>query len=228
MRLRSFLLATLAISAFSSTATAETKDWALGGHALLGFADNDNLRQLPVQTSPLLTSNTDTAGVNGGAGLSLSYNLKNQADIPITVEVASTWRYRHDFNLNYRFGGLLYGAKMNVMSIDTMLSALYDIETGTNWTPYVGGGVGVVYHDIQNQHIVGATDIDVGDTSDVNMAWQLQAGVNYALSNTWDLRMDYRYIDLGEVHTTTMPTSSSRFTTDLYSHDIRIGAAWHF
>jgi len=191
---------------------------------LVGFAEQDDIRQLPVATSLSLTTETDTGGINGGLGGWIFYDLEEKIDLPITLELAVTWRFRHDLNIHYDS----FITKLNIMTVDTMLSWLYHIETGTPFTPYVGAGVGMAYHHNQNQHLFGTTNTDVGDTSDTNFAWQLQGGVNYALSDKWDIRLDYRYIDLGQIHTKTMPTSGSRFTADVDSHDIRIGVVWHF
>ena len=204
-------------------AYADTGNWGVGGFGMFGFSGQDDIRQLPV-TSPDLATETDTGGFNGGFGGWISYDLEGKIDLPITLELAATWRFRHDLNIHYD----VYLTKLNIMTVDTMLSLLYHIETDTPFTPYVGAGVGVAYLHSQNQHLFDTTNRDVGYTSDTNLVWQLQGGVNYALSDKLDIRLDYLYIDLGQVHTKTMPTSGSRFTADVFSHDIRIGVVWHF
>lgn len=58
-----------------------------------------------------------------------------------------------------------------------MANAYLDLDIGSRFTPYVGGGVGFSYH-----------------TMDTGFKYQGIVGVNYALCEKLDLSVDYRYL----------------------------------
>lgn len=70
-----------------------------------------------------------------------------------------------------------------------MANALYDFDTGTRFTPYVGVGTGFAHIRF---HDVGApgTSIDGGDTE---WAYQGILGLTYQLSDRWKADANYRY-----------------------------------
>lgn len=219
------LLASLALLALAPAA-AQAGDWTLGVNGLVGLADTSGTEQLPAPTGTL-SSDTDD-GINGGAGAWVGYDMGTLLYLPLSVELGSNWRYRHDQNITYTVGGLRADARLDIMTVDTMLSGLVKIPTGTRFTPFVGGGGGVVYLYTENEGVSAAGTTDEGDTSEWNFAWQLVGGFNYDLSENTALRFDYRYIDMGSVNSAVMSQSNTRFKSDLHSHDLRIGAFWKF
>jgi opacity protein-like surface antigen len=66
------------------------------------------------------------------------------------------------------------------------LNLIYDIPTGTNWRPYIGGGVG--YGRVE-------VDYDNADGEDEVFLWQAKAGLSYALSDNVDFEFGYRFLD---------------------------------
>jgi opacity protein-like surface antigen len=78
-----------------------------------------------------------------------------------------------------------YGAFANVF---------YDFNSGGNFQPYVGGGIGLqrVKFDYR------PSDIDVGQGSDTNFAWQLIAGATYKISPGLEIFGQYSYRDAGK------------------------------
>ncbi len=70
-------------------------------------------------------------------------------------------------------------------------NVLYDIQTGTRFTPYVGAGIGP---DFMNVKSVGANGVGFlkGDTLDA--AYQGIVGVSVPLDQNWAVTADYRYI----------------------------------
>ena len=88
--------------------------------------------------------------------------------------------------------------KMVMENKFAMLNAYYDINTGTKFTPYVGFGVGVARLKAKelnqpNSHYI------TGKKDATNFAWQIGAGLNYALTDNWSVDLGYRYLDEGHV-----------------------------
>jgi opacity protein-like surface antigen len=78
-------------------------------------------------------------------------------------------------------------------SYGAFANAYYDFNAGGTFQPYVGGGIG-----IQNVRFdYRPSDVDVGQGSDTNFAWQLMAGATYRISPTFELFGQYNYRDAG-------------------------------
>ena len=83
-------------------------------------------------------------------------------------------------------------AKMENNSV--MLNAYYDIDTGTKLTPYVGAGIGMA-------RLKGSIKGDDANASKskTTFAWQVGAGVSYAMTDNLALDAGYRYLRWKEV-----------------------------
>lgn len=221
------LLSLLLATAVSSSAfAADGKNAYVGAYGILGFAQQDNVERFPAQPTPLDDS-SDSGGINGGVGAWLGYDWKDNG-LPIRTELAATWRYRHDMNILFtQAGGVaLFGAKSDISTTDVVASVLYDIPVSWAVKPYIGAGIGAVYADVDTYSDTPGRTTGFGTTS-WDLAWQVQAGANYALSTNWDFRVDYRYVDLGTIDTGVIATGE-RFEADIASHDLRLGAVWKF
>ena len=62
-----------------------------------------------------------------------------------------------------------------------MLNAYYDIDTGTKFTPYVGAGIGMARLKAK---IDDETDFSKSKTT---FAWQVGAGISYAMTENVSL-----------------------------------------
>jgi opacity protein-like surface antigen len=111
-----------------------------------------------------------------------------------------------------------------------------DLVTWRGLTPYVGGGIGLAYVDVQ-----GFKDVNVPqsgiyygnqDTSSTNFAWALYAGVSYDVTDQFTLDLAYRYTDLGDVKTGTATaydlsgSYSGLQINDITSHDLLLSARY--
>ena len=74
-----------------------------------------------------------------------------------------------------------------------MASAYWDINTGSRWTPYIGGGIGWINQSMGNNTLerVGGNGninrIKTGSGSDDLFGWQAKAGVAYGLNWNTDI-----------------------------------------
>ncbi len=78
-------------------------------------------------------------------------------------------------------------------SYGAFANAYYDFNSGGAFQPFVGAGVGVqrVRFDYR------PSDVDVGQGSDTNFAWQLMAGATYRISPSFEVFGQYNYRDAG-------------------------------
>jgi outer membrane autotransporter protein len=77
-----------------------------------------------------------------------------------------------------------------------MANGYFDINTSTDFTPYIGAGLGMVYRDANYTAPYGGVTHTEDDQS-WNLAWTLGAGVAYHVTDTMALDLGYRYVDLG-------------------------------
>jgi len=78
---------------------------------------------------------------------------------------------------------------VSVSQAALFVNVLFDFDNASNWTPYVGAGVGY-----------GATRFttDEDDEVDSGLAWQVKAGASYQTASnvTWDV--GYRYVNMAD------------------------------
>lgn len=103
-----------------------------------------------------------------------------------------------------------------------MINALYDFETRTPFTPYVGVGTGFADINFDNVRAAG-TRID---DNDVRWAYQAIAGTTYQLSNHWKLDANYRYFGTDRPELTADNGTTVR--THYRDHALLIGARYEF
>jgi OmpA-OmpF porin, OOP family len=91
-------------------------------------------------------------------------------------------------------GGVTLGAGGGEINMWTgAVNAFYDVETGTIFRPYLGGGVGVAYREADSVTVGGAT-VSLGETA--NLLWQLEAGLGIALGDHFSIVPSYRYMNI--------------------------------
>jgi OOP family OmpA-OmpF porin len=144
-------------------------------------------------------------GINGGLGM-LDDSDGKSSDGDFSLDYDDGWilggvlgwdfgAYRLEGELAYQTndldsfkpdGGASESASEEFESLSLFFNAYYDIEMDSAWTPYVGGGLG-------------AAQAEISDVEDTVFAWHLDAGINYAVSETVSLDLSYRYLCLDDV-----------------------------
>ena len=129
-----------------------------------------------------------------------------------------------------------FATELSVYS--AMLNVYYDIDTGTKFTPYVGGGIGMA-HLKNKTKVTGSTPagaLNLGSSeSENNFAWNIGAGVSYALNDKVSIDAGYRYSDYGNVKESVsqkVPGLGAPLNVDgkydVTSHEFLIGARYAF
>ncbi len=111
--------------------------------------------------------------------------------------------------------------EMKLRSQSLMLNAYYDINTNSAFTPYVGAGIGFAKVKAKLTSSVMNTNAD-----STKMAWQVGAGVAYALNDNVAIDLGYRYTDMGEY---SKPLGvDNTYKLDVHSHEVLLGARYSF
>jgi outer membrane protein OmpA-like peptidoglycan-associated protein len=124
------------------------------------------------------------------------------------VEAEGAYRYSQLHQL-YGIGG---GGRIS--NISAMGNVLYDINTGTFITPYIGAGVGVSYAQVRaNPSPSAATQVFFSD-HDVVFAYQGIAGLSFQITPEVALGVDYRFFGTLDprIAASTPPNSDHDFT----------------
>ena len=115
-----------------------------------------------------------------------------------------------------------------------MLNAYKDLGNFGGFTPYVGAGVGVAYHQLDDISFTGnyALVNRIHGDNDLALAWSLMAGVGYQISDRAVLDIGYRYIDLGKISSQRSDTGGfvnpAVHFDDLTAHEVKVGIRYSF
>jgi len=75
-----------------------------------------------------------------------------------------------------------------------MVNAYYDVRLGERWKPYVGGGIGVAHDKLERVFADGTGAIRAVSRSGTFFAYQLKAGIAFAVAANVDATLGYRYL----------------------------------
>jgi opacity protein-like surface antigen len=194
-------------AAFSSNAfAADDQGWY--GAVTGGFQNRDTV------TDEAGTAEFDTGFHLGGA---LGYRMGNfrfEGEVNYfdndldTLEPHDFWR---QYIGNFPEGKL--EAVGHVEGNNLFANLFYDIPiSGSNWTPYVGAGLGARKVEIKGLSAVWfkQNNVPINDTasSGWDFAYQAMLGVNYRFMDDANLRLGYRYVD-GDNLTFNMPSGNT-------------------
>ena len=117
----------------------------------------------------------------------------------------------------------------SIKSHTLMINLYKDLGKYGRVTPYVGAGVGVAMHKVdetyftENYYLQNRIE---GDES-YSFAWSLMAGVGYQLTDRATLDLGYRYIDMGDAESGRVDDAGFVNPTvdidDLAAHEIKVG-----
>ena len=177
--------------------------------------------------------------IGGGAGISIpedstlegtGINAKLDLDHDVALQGMFGYAFGNGFRaeaeIGFRendvgsIGGLSGSGTMG--AVHTMINALYDINTGTKFVPYVGGGIGAAFLNLD----AGAGAVNFDNERDTVFAYQGILGVAYRFVEQADFYVDYRYMSTldGSFRTTT----NVSVDTDYTDHRIMAGFRYYF
>ena len=125
--------------------------------------------------------------------------------------------------------------KAKFMYSTLMANFYYDFHNSSNFTPYVGAGIGLAF--IYGDFSVAAHDYETGKYVDLgslgksqtNFAWQVGAGVAYNFTENVAVDVAYRYVNMGYMDCSySVAEASADIDAYLYAHEIMVGLRFTF
>lgn len=193
---------------------AYTGGWYFSGFGGANWLDDTSF----VDTSVLTIFNSyDTGFVVGGA---VGYDL-GQYMGPLGIRLEAELSYRendvdsHLITLVGQPDEVQNNPIGSTSALAGMGNILFDLNTGSPFSLYGGGGLGVANVEFDGHGGDGSVALDDDDTV---FAWQLIAGAGYAITSNMVLDVQYRYFNAGDVSLTSRQGATS--STDYESHAV--------
>jgi opacity protein-like surface antigen len=163
------------------------------------------------------TSQSLDAGYLIGAAFGVSFNDTVRAEI----EVSHNHLGANSHSTN---GFVNDGFNSNVSSTYLLGNVWLDWKNGSAFTPYIGGGVGVAFVNFDQFNAGGHGYADGNSV----LAYQLGAGVNFALSEQLSLDVGYRYKATANFNVHDGDGSADFNNAHLGSHNFQVGLTYKF
>ncbi len=152
-------------------------------------------------------------GVAGYAGYKWSFGVRTELEVG----------YR-DNDVDTLSGTGTAGSNGESNAWSVMGNVVYDIPTGTRFTPYVGAGIG--YADIDFNSIGTVFTTQALDGGDEDFAYQAIAGVSYDLTREIAVNLDYRYF--AALDPEIELTGGTSANVDYNNHTVMVGLRYKF
>lgn len=188
-------------------------------------------------------------GTNGAGNPKVDINNAGRLNAAVGVAVTPALRfeleysratYGTDDSLQSGSGARAvdrFATDAEIKTQSLMLNAIYQFDTQSGLRPFVRAGVGRNRYDMEGGLYVSSAG---GNTfggflpatfdysgSGSNFAWQLGLGAAFAVSDTTDLTLEYRYSDFGSV-ATGYDANGDRLQTDLKASELFVGVRFTF
>lgn len=213
MRISSAVIAAGLVAGLCTAASAQTDGWYAGVEAGVNFVPNLKYR---MPDNNAWSQKQDPGYAIGG---DVGYGFG-----PVRVEGEVTWRQNDLSKITDSLGTASAGGNINAVSV--MGNVLYDIDTGTKFTPYVGVGAGGIN---LGEDKVTTRGLTLTKDSDLRFAYQGIAGVSYAVNQQLSIKADYHYIRADEARFQTESAYDGNVGKGNYqAHAVMVGFTWHF
>jgi len=114
-----------------------------------------------------------------------------------------------------------------IQVFDLMVNAIYDIDLGGNWVPYVGAGLGWSWRNLSNVILLNGGKL-IDDTS-TSFSGQFILGLTWWIGDHWNLFAEYR--SFGNFASTTFKFDDADGTTienQFFVQRVLLGFRWFF
>ena len=174
----------------------------------------------------------------GGVGVGYQFNQWFRMDLTAEYRGSANFHGMDTFTDSGPAGASVDVYTGRKYEITGLVNAYFDLGTWHSITPFIGAGVGVSRNTIADftdsgLNAVGPSVAYGKDSSKVNFAWALMAGLGYQVTPGLTLEGAYRYINLGDAQSGDLVTFNGVNTIynpmkfkDITSHDIKFGMRW--
>lgn len=213
MKLKSFLGAALAgaLALGSSLAYAQTGPIYITPKLLYSHQSINSFNSTTNGSIITSYSGGDKTDNVFGGGLAIGYDFGAVGYTPFRAELEFLARGASEASYGTRTSGVIpitggtvaSAHSLKVKAYTVFANVYYDFINDSDFTPYIGGGLGAAYLDTTSSvtmyhHVTPAGRSVDGNQDTVNFAWNLGGGVAYRISDTVALDFGYRYTDFGE------------------------------
>lgn len=163
-----------------------------------------------------------------GGALAVGYDFWTQQMIPIRLEVE--WALRANSEKKWDDKGVYFKEVKGVWNNSTLFANLFwDFHNDTNFTPYVGGGLGLAF-TYTGYTLTGNNDNKYTiDEQETNFAWNLGAGISYAFNDVVSVDAQYRFVGLGYNEMSTHFNGRDYETSNSpYNNEFAVGLRFSF
>ena len=169
---------------------------------------------------------TDDVGIVGLASIGWGFGNGLRAEVEGS--------YRHNDIRSAGTSGNIRGTSGYFRNYGAMANVLFDIPTGTAFTPYIGAGAGYIWTEVDKANLAGpgAARYRIDDT-DGNFAYQGIAGVAYAVGGGLSLTAEARFLgtlepSLSVSRTSAVGPAARSFKPDNYNASALLGLRYAF
>ena len=135
-----------------------------------------------------------------GGALAVGYNFAPKFNVPVRTEIEFALRSNSSNTRNGSDGGVGWNTKQTTNLSTLFFNAYFDINTGTPFTPYIGGGLGMAFNyiELKGEASDGVRYESISrNRHDTTFAWNVGAGVSYAFTENVSVDLGYRFIGTG-------------------------------
>lgn len=195
------------------------------------------------------TSKAFNDGTNGGGNPKIEIDSAVRYGVALGREIIPNLKLEIEYTLasyetdsSGKAGSGIRAADMFSIDSDLDVDLLtlgisYEFANESSFTPFVKGGLGTTFYDIDADLEVssfggstfgGALPATFSYKGDGNeFAYFLGAGVSFEASEALEATLEYRYSDLGEV-ATDFDSAGDRIQTDLKTNNVQLGLRYYF
>ncbi len=228
---------------------AEQSAWYLRGDVGVGVQNFSQFDlQPPSQVPPTWLINQQSMQDATLVGFGVGYEFNTWLRFDVTGEYRTKAAFsaigsynQNNCTVNFVTGTCFDNFTGNFSAAVFMANAYLDLGTWWCITPYIGGGVGAGYDRISGVQDIGPLPpgtvgfgFTQSDSARWNLAWNVQAGLTYNVSDNLKVDFNWRYLNLGNSqsadifcqNTGTTGTCNFFNLKDVTSQDFRIGLRW--
>lgn len=153
----------------------------------------------------------DSADIDYASGYMFSTAVGAALGTGLRVEAELALRGNEIDTVSY--GGSTYEGAGDATIFTTMMNLYYDLPTGTSFTPYFGGGLGLGIATIDGDYS--------GSSSSTSMAYQAGFGARFDLTRAAALDVGYRFFGLTK-------SDYDDIDGDYQSHNLQFGIMFRY
>lgn len=234
MKLKTTLLAAASVMVIAPAAHAYEGLYGAIGAGLSYVMDNQDINNENSGPAPFLFDSSVDYDPGIGVYAAIGYDYAG----PFRSELELSYRSNDIVDLDADgagFSGIPEGSiSGDTKAMAILMNLLYDFESDSAFTPYIGAGVGVVNldHDISGSFTPGQPTDPLSIAYGKNkweLAYQGIAGVAVDLADGLKLDLSYRYFGTRKEDVRgTLSGSPAAFETGFASHSLFAGLRWAF